>query len=189
MPISKSVRFEIFARDGFICQYCGTRPPDVVLEVDHIYPVSKGGTDDLINLVTSCYDCNRGKSARELGKFQPRPDADLELLKVQQEHAEVARYLKAKRKRDAAIRKACCALGETWLKYLTPKSWPHDRVLVPWINRYGAEEVERAIVLTATPYSQGRFGWDEDRVFGKILPYIGAILRNRAIDKQVEGLQ
>lgn len=65
-PLSKSVRFEVFKRDSFTCQYCGRSAPDVVLEVDHIIPVSKGGTDDLLNLVTSCRDCNRGKSARKL---------------------------------------------------------------------------------------------------------------------------
>ena len=87
MSISKSVRFEIFARDGFTCQYCGRRPPEVVLEVDHIHPQSKGGTDDVINLTTSCYDCNRGKRAKVLGAIAPRPDADMAFLKVQQENA------------------------------------------------------------------------------------------------------
>ena len=37
--LSKSVRFEVFKRDSFKCQYCGKSAPDVVLEVDHIIPV------------------------------------------------------------------------------------------------------------------------------------------------------
>jgi 5-methylcytosine-specific restriction endonuclease McrA len=36
--------------------------PDVVLEVDHVVPRSRGGTDDPDNLITSCQDCNRGKA-------------------------------------------------------------------------------------------------------------------------------
>lgn len=64
--LSKKVRFEIFKRDSFKCQYCGESSPDVVLEVDHIEPVSKGGTDDITNLITSCFDCNRGKSNTKL---------------------------------------------------------------------------------------------------------------------------
>lgn len=64
--ISKKLRFEVFKRDSFTCQYCGKSAPDVILEVDHINPVSKGGTNDLLNLITSCRDCNRGKSDREL---------------------------------------------------------------------------------------------------------------------------
>ena len=62
--ISKSLRFEVFQRDNHTCQYCGRRVPDVVLEVDHLIPVAKGGTDDFDNLVTSCEECNRGKSAK-----------------------------------------------------------------------------------------------------------------------------
>ena len=64
--LSKKVRFEVFKRDNFTCQYCGSKAPQVVLEVDHIEPVSKGGTNDILNLVTSCFDCNRGKSDRKL---------------------------------------------------------------------------------------------------------------------------
>jgi hypothetical protein len=60
--VSKRVRFEIFKRDNFTCVYCGTKPPNTVLEADHILPVSKGGTNIMENLITSCFDCNRGKS-------------------------------------------------------------------------------------------------------------------------------
>lgn len=65
-PIPKSVRFEVFKRDKFTCQYCGQFAPVVILEVDHIKPVSKGGTNDIINLITSCRECNRGKRNKSL---------------------------------------------------------------------------------------------------------------------------
>lgn len=61
-PLSKRTRFEVFKRDGFVCQYCGQHPPDVMLEVDHISPVAEGGTNDEENLVTACFNCNRGKA-------------------------------------------------------------------------------------------------------------------------------
>lgn len=64
--LSKKTRFEVFKRDSFTCQYCGRMAPDVVLNVDHIEPVSKGGTNDITNLITSCFDCNSGKSDRKL---------------------------------------------------------------------------------------------------------------------------
>ena len=64
--ISKIVRFEIFKRDGFTCQYCGATPPGVLLEIDHIKAVSLGGENGDENLITACFDCNRGKAARDL---------------------------------------------------------------------------------------------------------------------------
>ena len=65
-PISKKARFDIFKRDAFTCQYCGGKPPAVVLEVDHITPVVGGGTNDEYNLITACFDCNRGKGKEGL---------------------------------------------------------------------------------------------------------------------------
>ena len=44
-PLSKKIRFEVFKRDSFTCQYCGKSALDVVLELDHIKPVAKGGSN------------------------------------------------------------------------------------------------------------------------------------------------
>lgn len=62
-PIPPRVRFEVFKRDKFTCQYCGRKAPDVILNCDHIQPVAAGGDGDLLNLITSCRDCNGGKGA------------------------------------------------------------------------------------------------------------------------------
>lgn len=65
-PISNKIRFEIFKRDSFTCQYCGKKAPDIVLEIDHITPVKHRGKNDILNLITSCFECNSGKSDRKL---------------------------------------------------------------------------------------------------------------------------
>lgn len=65
-PIPKSVRMEVFRRDSFRCQYCGRSAPEVILEIDHIKPIAKGGDDSVFNLITSCRDCNQGNGAIEL---------------------------------------------------------------------------------------------------------------------------
>lgn len=59
--ISAKKRFEILKRDWFRCQYCGRNWKDVTLEVDHVLPKSRGGTDDSSNLITCCRECNMGK--------------------------------------------------------------------------------------------------------------------------------
>jgi len=69
--ISNSVRFKVFDRDGFTCGYCGRTPPSVVLEVDHVTPVSAGGGNGMSNLLTACFECNNGKAARALGTVPP----------------------------------------------------------------------------------------------------------------------
>ena len=59
--ISIRKRFLVFKRDEFTCVMCGRSGRGVKLEVDHIIPASKDGTDDFNNLQTLCFECNRGK--------------------------------------------------------------------------------------------------------------------------------
>jgi 5-methylcytosine-specific restriction endonuclease McrA len=54
----KITRRAVFARDGWACQYCGSRSN---LTVDHVIPRSKGGTSSWDNIVASCAPCNRRK--------------------------------------------------------------------------------------------------------------------------------
>jgi len=56
-------RWKCLQRDKFTCQYCGRKAPEVKLEADHKIPKSKGGSDELENLITACNECNRGKIA------------------------------------------------------------------------------------------------------------------------------
>jgi hypothetical protein len=88
--ISKKLRFEVFKRDSFKCQYCGKCAPDVILHVDHIHPVSKGGENDILNLITACADCNGGKSDRLLSdqSVMAKQRAQLEELNERREQLE-----------------------------------------------------------------------------------------------------
>lgn len=58
------LRFEILKRDNFKCQYCGANPKEdgCKLRIDHIHPKSKGELNEPENLITSCENCNAGKS-------------------------------------------------------------------------------------------------------------------------------
>lgn len=182
MSISKSLRFEIFARDSFTCQYCGRRPPEVVLELDHIHPRAKGGSDELTNLLTSCWDCNRGKSAKVISEVAPRPDADLMLLRAEQEIAEAERYLQAKERRDALMGKMRAALSGMWTEYLG-QELPATSVWTHWLNKYGPEEVEIAINKCSAkiPYSDLGSGSDHRRMT-ECSKYVAGILKRRLED-------
>ena len=66
--IGDKLRFEVFSKCGFRCYHCGRSPKEdkIKLEIDHLVPHSKGGSDDIENLVTACRRCNSGKSDTEL---------------------------------------------------------------------------------------------------------------------------
>jgi HNH endonuclease len=152
--LSKGLRFDIFKRDGFVCQYCGNRPPDVILEVDHITPVARGGTNDNMNLITSCEDCNRGKSAKLLNKVQ-RPDADLAFLETQQEVAELRRYQKAQELRRAALNECVETLQRVWEDYAGLGWAPADHVIRKLLINNDPEMVERAFTAVAPKVAGG----------------------------------
>lgn len=102
--IGKTKRFEIFKRDLFTCQYCGRTPPNVVLELDHIHPVAKGGSNDNDNLITACMDCNRGKSDNSLEDVVPGVREKAERLREQE--AQLRGYnqlLAAKKRRETRM--------------------------------------------------------------------------------------
>lgn len=60
--IPAGLRFDVFKRDNFTCVYCGRSPPEIILHADHVIPWSKVKKHEKENLVTSCRDCNLGKS-------------------------------------------------------------------------------------------------------------------------------
>jgi 5-methylcytosine-specific restriction endonuclease McrA len=81
-------RRNLFARDENRCQYCGRRFPTTELSIDHILPVSMGGTTSWTNVVCACTDCNKRKGGRvpaDAGlrlirePFQPQHNPEIKL--------------------------------------------------------------------------------------------------------------
>ena len=74
MSVGARVRFLLFQRDGFRCVYCGHGPAEgATLTVDHRLAQARDGGDDIENLVTACWSCNRGKSDLFLGHAEETP--------------------------------------------------------------------------------------------------------------------
>jgi 5-methylcytosine-specific restriction endonuclease McrA len=63
-------RFNLFLRDGFSCQYCGS-PDD--LTFDHVLPRSQGGRTTWENIVTACAPCNLSKGGRTPAQAHMQP--------------------------------------------------------------------------------------------------------------------
>ena len=66
-------RFNVFLRDKFLCQYCGS---DQELTFDHLLPRSKGGQTNWDNVVTACSSCNVKKGGRLLKNLDMRLNKD-----------------------------------------------------------------------------------------------------------------
>jgi 5-methylcytosine-specific restriction endonuclease McrA len=62
--IGAKLRYDILTRDSNRCVKCGARGGENQLHIDHIIPVSKGGTNTPSNLQTLCERCNLGKGTR-----------------------------------------------------------------------------------------------------------------------------
>ncbi len=73
--ISGTLRYEVFKRAKFRCELCGVMDRDKALEVDHIIPRNKGGSDDISNLQALCYSCNAMKRDRDDTDFRGIADS------------------------------------------------------------------------------------------------------------------
>lgn len=119
--LTKKTRFEVFKRDKFTCQYCGFKAPDVVLNVDHIDPVASGGTNELTNLITSCFDCNSGKKDRRLDDDSAVAKQRKQLELIQERREQIELMLEWKKSLDELESDA----GLMLVEYLESKIKPY----------------------------------------------------------------
>lgn len=65
--MTQALREKIKERDNYTCCHCGNsiyQEPNLLLEIDHITPIAKGGKTEEINLQTLCWKCNRNKGSK-----------------------------------------------------------------------------------------------------------------------------
>lgn len=69
-PVRADVRYRVLAAANGRCALCGASSSERRIEVDHIVPRSRGGTNDINNLQALCDECNRGKSNTDQTDFR-----------------------------------------------------------------------------------------------------------------------
>jgi hypothetical protein len=181
---SKKLRFEVFKRDYFTCQYCGAQPPAVILVCDHITPVKEGGETTADNLLTACESCNQGKGAELLGVISPRPDADLLALEVQQEIVEIDRYqrslemLAQKRLAMANTLQEC-----VWFQACDLDWCPSEATLIQLLSKFSLEICEKTIWILAEALENRRIG-ESPRQW---IPYMYGIANKLAKAEDCDG--
>lgn len=189
--LGKKVRFEVFKRDRFTCQYCGRQAPDVVLVVDHIHPVAKGGADELLNLITSCDGCNAGKGATSLDDdaMVSKQRAQLELLAERRDQIDMmlqwSKGLSEQRdyEVEAFIERCSPHMGGrqiTDLGRATVKKWLRTFNLVELL-----EALDISVTQYAVPDREGRVSVEAaQRVFDSV-PGIARVRRLPEIEREL----
>lgn len=177
--LSKKTRFEVFKRDLFTCQYCGRSAPTAVLRCDHIQPVAKGGSNHITNLITSCFDCNAGKSDRLIGDNSELVKQHAELAKIQERRNQLA-MLKQWRDECVQYDEELCDLVEELFKrrFAVGLSERGRRNMIRLIKANGIEEVIESASVACSTY------WEAENALIK-LP---GIIKARALDREVPGL-
>ena len=182
--ISKKNRFEVLKRDKFTCKWCGKSPvlgDDVVLEIDHVVPVSKGGDNHILNLVTSCFSCNRGKGANKIDDnmvmAQEKKQMDL-LQEKEEQRKEIFRWHKELKASDAKH-------NEDVFQYINDKITPYslnpkgESGITKLTKKYKLNDILKAVDMSADTYL--RFDKDNELVVesgADFIKKIGGILHN-----------
>jgi hypothetical protein len=172
MAVRLKDRFEVFKRDAFTCQYCGRRVPDVVLEVDHIIPRAEGGGDEIENLVTSCWECNRGKGKRLLDERAPVADIEERTAMIQERERQLRAYNNAKAveldRKDADFTRVWNYWFDLWdTESMSRSATPWKNTLKNAIEHFGAVEVMGAMDIVRDKFQYP--GSAPAKYFGGIL--------------------
>lgn len=177
-PIRKGVRFEVFKRDGFTCQYCGAHPPGVLLHVDHIVAVAEGGGNDMDNLVTACQPCNIGKGAKDL-KLVPQSLKDKASEVAEREEQLLGYQAVMQAKRDRIDEETWRVLRVLFGEKTDSVRKDHYQSTKTFIERLGLMEC-----LHAADIASGRASYFSDN---KLFRYFCGVCWNKV--REVESAQ
>ena len=179
--IPKKIRFEVFKRDSFTCQYCGRHAPDVILECDHIVPVADGGKNTILNLVTACVDCNRGKGKTRLSDTTEVDKQFNEMSALNERRKQMEMLLKWKEELEQLSNQQIDVISDILCEdgwYLVDQARAKVKIL---INRFGFCEVLEAAEIAKNNYITLR-GMSVRFAIEKM----GGICYNRAKQKEAE---
>lgn len=191
MSLSKKLRFEVLKRDKFTCQYCGKAAPDVVLQVDHIDPVANGGSDDMMNLIASCFDCNQGKKHRLLSDDSAVQKRKAQLDDLQERREQIEMMLEWQKGLSAINDDAVQAVDELW-QGLTGTYNITDagkKKVKAWIAKWSLMDVMNAMRTSFNQYAAQSVSSDDSNQLDlnsvvKAFEYIPRIL---TAEKAIEG--
>jgi len=194
IAVPKRIRFEVFKRDSFKCQYCGTSAPEVILHVDHITPVAAGGTNELTNLLTACFSCNSGKSDKKLDDKSAVQKARNQMEELQERREQLEMMMAWKEGLRDIAQDAVEKVSVYWVTAapgFSPTANGKKKIRL-WLRRYSLDEVLKAMDIAAdqylvfeTPERVSQDSWEE--AFSKV-PRICQVERDSRDDPDLKEL-
>jgi cytochrome c553 len=156
--ISKRIRFEVFKRDSFKCQYCGATAPDVLLHIDHIQPIAQSGDNDITNLITACISCNEGKGSVPLSDSSTLAKQRSQIEELQERREQLEMMMKWKRGLRSIKEDAVDEIAAYWQEF-TP-GWHVNQNgknnIKKWLHRFALDEITHAMDIAADSYLKFR---------------------------------
>ena len=153
--LTQQDKFRIAHRDDFTCQFCGDAPGNSDIEIEHLIPVSKFGSDNPENLVASCRKCNRNKS--DLVMFpKAMIEGPCELDKSWSVHRSFGRWQIKIHPTDGSVLEYTPygywidgkrAHQEDWEHHILKKGWPPPHTKQDFLN--GLRFFRRMVVARA----------------------------------------
>lgn len=187
--IKPKLRFQVFTRDDFTCQYCGRKPDqdDVILHVDHTVSVKDGGTNDIENLITSCRDCNYGKGAKSILK-RTRTEADLiEELDLAKERLEQIKALNKQKKSIKKIQENITKESMVWAIDITDGNLNEKCYIqvqkLKEKGKYTDEVLKRALEITYDRHTSNNFEKVE-----KFMAYLQGVANNISLTDEEQQI-
>lgn len=155
--VSTRTRFEVFKRDKFACQYCGSHPPEVILHVDHIVALANGGDNEIDNLITACQHCNLGKSTIPLNQV-PKSLAD-KAAEIAEAEAQIKGYNEIIQSQRYRIESEAWNIVELWQGDLYNGECATEYLvsIKNFISKLGYHEVYNSMEKAITKLSSSPF--------------------------------
>lgn len=182
--LTKKVRFEVFKRDSFTCQYCGRKAPDVVLQIDHIEPVSKGGTHNIINLITSCKECNIGKSDKKISDKSVVEKQRKQLRDLQDRKEQLEMMFKWQKELVNLDSRMINQLADFWSGLVSPYYLTEHGIedLKKLLNKFSLKEIMEAMRISVKQYVNLKDDKPTRESVEKAWNKIGGICFNRRLE-------
>ncbi|WP_197476448.1 HNH endonuclease [Eikenella sp. NML03-A-027] len=170
--------------------------PDVVLEIDHINPVSNGGDNDIMNLITLCRDCNQGKKHRTLDDHAVIQKQKAMLDELNQRREQLEMLMKWREELQDIDSQCIEAVATRINEFISPAAVNDQgkRTIKRWLKKYSLNAVLDSIDKVAERFSSAKMPDSADDFFNYIprnlayqsvpedmrqLLYIRGIMRNR----------